>query len=229
MKRKKYFLIFRYNLLIGDLKLQHVNFDRLNDIINDSRGKLDMFVNKWGDLSNRVPRTNLLHEYEGLASVMVSIDPEVRIKKFASLHGYEFLYNTQNQGYFNFVENQGINHQTRITQSNSNVLPNSNLIQNNSYYTNNNQNNLINQQSGIQVTTPGITIQGNNLHQQGNIGVINSGMNNNSSNYHRQSSIQVLTPGSGVLNNDSYMRTQQGSIHVINSSNNPSVQNIQQI
>jgi hypothetical protein len=173
----------------------------LNDLINDSRGKLDLFINRWGDLSNRVPRNNPLQSFDELASIFVSVDPEIRFKKFASLHGYEFLNTFQSQGNLNFVENYTINNQNKMHLSSDNIFPNSNLIQNNSYYTNNNQNSKYVQQSGNPaVTYPRESIQNNNIaYFQGNTGLLNSGFNNNS-NIVGQGIFLENTPGSELIN-----------------------------
>ena len=196
---------------MGDIKLQQINNDQMRVLIDDSKVKLNLFANKWGDLANRVPRANLLQTYDDLTSVLVSINPEIRCRKFAGLHGYECIENNPRPGYLNFEEFSGYNHN----------------VQNTSYYANNHSNVVMSQNSNNQVVMQGANyVNNSNVVQQGNSNFMTAGGNYFNSGIVQQGSTHIITPGVNYINNDSNM-VQGRTIKVMTSSQNPSIQNVQ--
>jgi hypothetical protein len=75
---------------MGDIKLIAGIHDRLRLLVEESRAKIDLFALRWGELAGKVPRNYLLGQFDGFANVLTNINAEVRCRKFASLHGYEY-------------------------------------------------------------------------------------------------------------------------------------------
>lgn len=209
---------------MGDIKLQVDTHDKLRALIDTSRHQIDLFANKWGDLSNKIPRTNLIQPFDDLANHLVNVNAEVKCRKIAGLHGYEYMNESSRLGMLNFEEArnagmtrsaqyvhpaatsygsvQGVqgaylsNNSQYSTQGN---IAHQTLVQGSNYYGQHNYNQLGNFQvmtPGVQYVQEGNTVQG--THQvQGQI---------------------YLTPGA----NESI----QGQVHIMNGSQNPSVQKI---
>jgi len=151
---------------MGDIKLQVGTHEKLRALINDSRHQIDVFASKWGDLANRIPRTNLLQPFDDLTNILTSVDAEVKCRKYAGLHGYENL----TVGKLNFEEAHGIISKSANYSYNQNM----NLAQNTAHYANNVSYGII-QKGSNQLNMQGSNYYNNAYVQQGNVHVMTPG------------------------------------------------------